>query len=97
MKGVSETLAGRAYFVDVSGFTLEEVGTEHLNRLWLRGGLPRDYLAGTFMMRVLQPWFENVKKRQVKSPKVEALPLVQVADVCTSIHGKYQPETSHST
>ena len=143
MKGVSETLAGRAYFVDVSGFTLEEVGAEHLNRLWLRGGLPRDYLAatdadawvwienfartylerdvpllglrvpaeslrrfwtmlthyhgqvwngaelgrslsvaahtavhyrdilaGTFMVRVLQPWFENVKKRQVKSPKI---------------------------
>jgi predicted AAA+ superfamily ATPase len=143
VKGVSETLAGRAFFVDVPGFTLEEIGPEHQNRLWLRGGLPRDYLAnadadvwdwienfartylerdvpqlglrvppealrrfwtmlahyhgqiwngaelgrslsvtahtvvhyrdilaGTFMVRVLQPWFENVKKRQVKSPKV---------------------------
>jgi len=143
VKDVSETLAGRAYFVDVPGFTLEEIGPEHQNRLWLRGGLPRDYLAkadadawdwienfartylerdvpqlglrvppetlrrfwtmlahyhgqiwngaelgrslsvtahtavhyrdilaGTFMVRVLQPWFENVKKRQVKSPKV---------------------------
>ena len=143
VKGVSETLAGRAYFVDVPGLTLEEIGPEHQNRLWLRGGLPRDYLAqsdadawewienfartylerdvpqlglrvppeslrrfwtmlahyhgqiwngaelgrslsvtahtvmhyrdilaGTFMIRVLQPWFENVKKRQVKSPKV---------------------------
>lgn len=30
----------------------------------------RDLLAGTFMLRVLQPWHENLGKRQVKSPKV---------------------------
>lgn len=30
----------------------------------------RDLLAGTFMVRVLPPWFENLGKRQVKSPKV---------------------------
>lgn len=29
-----------------------------------------DILAGTFMIRVLQPWFENIKKRQVKTPKI---------------------------
>ncbi len=29
-----------------------------------------DILAGTFMIRVLQPWFENIKKRQIKSPKI---------------------------
>ncbi len=29
-----------------------------------------DILAGTFMIRVLQPWFENISKRQVKSPKI---------------------------
>lgn len=29
-----------------------------------------DILTGTFMVRQLQPWFENLKKRQVKSPKV---------------------------
>ena len=29
-----------------------------------------DILTGTFMVRVLQPWFENISKRQVKSPKV---------------------------
>lgn len=27
-------------------------------------------LAGTFMIRVLQPWYENIKKRQVKTPKI---------------------------
>ncbi len=29
-----------------------------------------DILAGTFMIRILQPWFENIKKRQIKTPKV---------------------------
>lgn len=29
-----------------------------------------DALAATFMLRVLRPWFENLSKRQVKSPKV---------------------------
>lgn len=27
-------------------------------------------LEGAFMIRTLRPWFENIKKRQVKSPKV---------------------------
>lgn len=29
-----------------------------------------DILAGAFMVRILPPWFENVKKRQVKAPKI---------------------------
>lgn len=143
VKGVSESLAGRVQFVPVSGFALAEVGLEEQDRLWLRGGFPRaflaatdaaadrwlegfrqtflerdipsfglrvssamlerfwtmlahyhgqtwnaaelaralsvspgavnhyrDLLASTFMLRVLQPWHENVGKRQVKSPKV---------------------------
>lgn len=143
VKGVSETLAGRIQFVDVAGFSLSEVGVEQQDRLWLRGGFPRAYLAestgswerwmenftrtflerdipvlgsrvspaalgrfwrmlahfhgqtwnaaelarsmdvsvtavnhyrdllaGTFMVRVLPPWFENLGKRLVKSPKV---------------------------
>ncbi len=143
VKGVSETLAGRIQFVDVSGFSLTEVGVERQDRLWLRGGFPRaflaettaawerwmenftrtflerdipglgskvapaslgrfwrmlahfhgqtwnaadlarsmdvsvtavnhyrDLLAGTFLLRVLPPWFENLGKRLVKSPKV---------------------------
>ncbi len=29
-----------------------------------------DILTGTFMVRQLLPWFENIKKRQVKKPKI---------------------------
>lgn len=143
VRRVSETLAGRIEFVDLSGFDLQEVGPAAWQRLWLRGGLPRSYLArsngdsavwregfirtflerdvpqlgitipapamrrfwtmlahyhgqtwnaselaramglsdktvrayldiltGTFMVRQLQPWHENIRKRQVKAPKV---------------------------
>ncbi len=143
VRGVSETLAGRARFTDMRGFSLGEVGTENCERLWLRGGFPDSYLAvsdaasarwrssfsrtflerdmpalgerapaeelrrtwtmlahchgqlwnssgvagslgisayalrrrldvftGAFMVRQLQPWFENTGKRIVKSPKL---------------------------
>jgi len=143
IKTVSETLAGRTEFIELSGFGLIETGTENQDRLWLRGGFPRSYLAETdedsrvwrddfirtflerdipqlgitvpaaamrrfwtmlahfhgqvwnaselgrslglsdktvrsyldiltasFMIRQLQPWHENTKKRQVKSPRI---------------------------
>ena len=138
-----ETLAGRISIVEMAGFTLEELGRPDINRLWLRGGFPRSFLArteaastawredfirtflerdlaqlgvrvpsgtmrrfwtmtahytggvwnsseigrslgeahttvkrhldalsGALVVRVLEPWFENVGKRLVKSPKV---------------------------
>lgn len=143
VKGVSETLAGRILLLDMGGFSLPEVGPGNQDRLWMRGGFPRAYLApstaawtrwmqsftrtfverdipalragvspealsrfwrmlahfhgqtwnaselgrsmdarakvvngyrdllaGAFMIRVLPPWFENLGKRLVKSPKV---------------------------
>lgn len=143
VRGVSETLAGRVSFVDLSGFTLSEVPCGQALTLWLRGGFPRSFLAedeassvlwrdgfirtflerdlpqlgvtiptetlrrfwtmlahyhgqvwnaaefaralgrsestarryldlltGAFMVRQLPPWHENLKKRQVKSPKI---------------------------
>lgn len=41
----SETLAGRIAFHELGGFELDEVGVEHADRLWLRGGFPRSFLA----------------------------------------------------
>lgn len=139
----SESLAGRAETIPLSGFSLAEVGAKRQNRHWLRGGFPRAFLArsnvdslawrrqfiqtfverdlpqlginipaqamlrfwtmvahyhgniwsaagparslgvseptvrryldaltGLFMVRQLQPWHENLGKRQVKSPKI---------------------------
>ena len=48
-------------------------GAEFARALGASQGTARRYLdilAGAFMTRVLPPWFENLKKRQVKSPKV---------------------------
>lgn len=143
LKHASDSLAGRLEFVDITGFGLDEVGIQEAEKLWLRGGFPRSFLAGTnedslawrenfirtflqkdipqlgiaipepalrrfwtmlahyhgqilntselgralgisdktvrryldiltqtFMVRQLQPWYENISKRQVKSPKI---------------------------
>ena len=143
IKGVSETLAGRILFVDVGGLSLAEVGSQNQDRLWMRGGFPRawlapsaaawtrwmqsftrtflerdipglgskvspealgrfwrmlahyhgqtwnaaevgrsmdvsvtavnhyrDLLTGSFMLRVLPPWYEKLGKRLIKAPKV---------------------------
>lgn len=143
VKGVSETLAGRIRFVGMGGFSLLEVGPQGADRLWLRGGFPRAFLAdspadwvdwmdsftrtlverdipgitpgvsteavgrcwrmmahlsgqrwnaaevarsldvraptanryrdllvGTYMVRLLPAWSENIAKRVMKSPKV---------------------------
>ena len=43
----SETLAGRIAFHQLSGFRLSDIGAENASRLWLRGGLPRSFLAAT--------------------------------------------------
>lgn len=50
-------------------FNASEIGrsmgiSDHMVRKYL------DILAGTFMVRVLLPWFENLSKRQVKAPKI---------------------------
>ena len=143
LKQTSESLAGRVAYVDMTGFTLDEVGPRTMRRLWTRGAFPRSFLArgdaesmrwrinfgrtflerdvrsygiaiepaallrfwrmlahyhgqvwnasefarafavsdatvrryldalcGLLVVRRLNPWFENVGKRQVKAPKV---------------------------
>ncbi|HWW66764.1 MAG TPA: ATP-binding protein, partial [Solirubrobacterales bacterium] len=41
-----ETLAGRIAFVELTPFGVSEVGSEELDRLWVRGGFPESFLAG---------------------------------------------------
>ncbi len=43
----SESLAGRIAYCELGGLRLDEVGPDHLSRLWLRGGFPRAYLAAS--------------------------------------------------
>jgi len=43
----SETLAGRVAFHQLGGLRVSDVGPESITTLWLRGGLPRSFLAST--------------------------------------------------
>lgn len=43
----SETLAGRIAFHEIEGFACDEIGREHAQTLWRRGGFPRAYLAAS--------------------------------------------------
>ena len=42
-----ETLAGRISYIELAPFDLTEVGGEQIDRLWVRGGFPESFLAGT--------------------------------------------------
>ncbi|MDB4795492.1 ATP-binding protein [Verrucomicrobia bacterium] len=42
-----------------------------------------DILSGTYVVRQLPPWFENLKKRQVKSPKV----YIRDSGICHALLG----------
>lgn len=43
----TESLAGRISYHELGGFTLAEAGVRNLDRVWLRGGFPRSFLART--------------------------------------------------
>ncbi|MBI3324834.1 MAG: ATP-binding protein [Candidatus Omnitrophica bacterium] len=43
----SESLAGRISYMELGGFSLEILPKDSAQRLWLRGGFPKSYLAGS--------------------------------------------------
>lgn len=43
----SESLAGRIAYHELAGFRLDDVSVTNWRRLWLRGGLPRSFTAGS--------------------------------------------------
>src|SRR3990170_2621463 len=45
IKSVSETLAGRVEFIELTGFDISETGSGFAETLWQRGGFPRSFLA----------------------------------------------------
>lgn len=47
-----------------------------------------DVLCGTYLVRQLPPWFENLKKRQVKAPKV----YVRDSGICHTLLGLSDPD-----
>jgi predicted AAA+ superfamily ATPase len=45
LRQTSESLAGRIAYHELGGFSLDEIGSARLERLWRRGGFPRSFLA----------------------------------------------------
>ena len=57
VKGSSESLAGRIGFHHLGGFSMNDVGTDNMARLWIRGAMPRSYLAESERASTL--WRDN--------------------------------------
>lgn len=57
IRNSSESLAGRIEFIEMNGFTLEEVGVTKRDALWLRGGMPDSFLAKS--LKDSHTWREN--------------------------------------
>jgi len=47
LKQSSETLAGRIHFYELYGISIQDLGVESSNLLWLRGGFPKSFTAST--------------------------------------------------
>ena len=47
IRGASESLAGRIEFIEMRGFTPDELELDDARRLWRRGGFPLSYLAAS--------------------------------------------------
>lgn len=45
IKQSSESLAGRITYLEIGGFSLEHLRAQDREKLWIRGGFPRSYLA----------------------------------------------------
>lgn len=63
----SETLAGRLATFQLDGFNLAEVTPKRASTLWLRGGFPRSFLAGTdeLSLRWRQQFLDTFLERDV--------------------------------
>ena len=57
MRQTSESLAGRMERIVIGGFSLAELGSEAEAQLWIRGGLPPSYLAGSHVDSIA--WRKN--------------------------------------
>src|ERR1035441_7565467 len=71
-----ETLAGRIAFVELGPFDITEVGAEQVDRLWVRGGFPDSFLAGSdaISLRWRQDFIRTYLERDIPQlgPRIPA-------------------------
>ena len=75
----SETLAGRISFVEITPFSLDEVSADQSRQLWVRGGLPRSFLAGSDPQSLLwrNQYIQTFLERDIPALGI-AIPPVQL-------------------
>ena len=88
----SESLAGRIANLDLFPLALREVGHDHLERLWLRGGFPLAFDADTDADSFdwLINYTRNVVERDLASLGLRTSPKVlrDLLQMITSVHGQ---------
>lgn len=57
LKQSSESLAGRISYHYLSGFNIADIGIHDWQKLWMRGGFPRSFLAQS--SKASQEWLDN--------------------------------------
>ena len=57
IRQTSESLAGRVAYYYLGGFRLIDIGYTNTRKLWIRGGFPKSYLAGSQEASII--WREN--------------------------------------
>jgi uncharacterized protein len=86
----SETLAGRIGYIELSPFLINEVDDE--NKLWIRGGFPRSYLANSDNSSFV--WRDNFLKTFLQRDipmlgiSIPALQLEQFWEMVAHSHGQ---------
>lgn len=64
IKKGADSLAGRIGYIELSSFTLNEIGSENETKLWHRGGFPLSYLAGSERGSMI--WRKNFIKTYIE-------------------------------
>jgi predicted AAA+ superfamily ATPase len=86
-----ETLAGRIAFVELAPFDVAELGGEHLDRLWVRGGFPDSFLADndSISMRWRQDFIRTYLERDIPQlgPRIPAETLRRLWTMFAHNHG----------
>jgi predicted AAA+ superfamily ATPase len=93
VRGVSESLAGRAGFLDLTPFLAAEVATKRgrFDRLWLRGGFPRSFLARSeaASLEWREAYLRALVERDIPAlrPGLEVATLTRLLTMLAHLHG----------
>ena len=93
VRGVSESLAGRAGFLDLTPFLAAEVATTaaRFARLWVRGGFPRSFLARSEHASVewREAYLRALLERDVPAlrPGLPVATLTRLLTMLSHLHG----------